>query len=164
MVWFAPDMPAYQVHASVNSCPESHLIADLSVTIDESSHGGKGSITALEMLPFVKVGQHTTDIDGPVAKLSQLPVEYEEPVRLLARAWILPLCIRKQHTDAQNINFNLYQTETNAFITYLPDQKSPWISPQLPSSPIGGSLSSNSACTATFLLSNASKCPSTSPG
>lgn len=104
MVWFAPDVPAYQMHAGVNSCPKSHVIVDRSVATDESSHGGKGSITVLEMLPFIKVGEHTTDIDGPVAELGQLPVDYEEPVRLLARAWILPLRIRKQHTDSRNIN------------------------------------------------------------
>lgn len=86
MVWFAPNMPAYHVHAGVNSRPQSHLIADRSVAINESSHGGKGSITLLEMLAFVKVGQHTTDIDGPVAELSQLPVDYEELVHLLVRA------------------------------------------------------------------------------
>lgn len=95
MVWFAPNMPAYQVHAGVNSCPKGHIITDPSIAIDKSFHDGKGSIAILEMLPFVKVSQHTTDIDGPMAELSQLPVDREEPVWRLAWAWILPSGIRK---------------------------------------------------------------------
>lgn len=52
------------------------------------------------MLPFVKIGQHPTDVNCPVAELSQLPVDYEKPVGRLARTMnLLPFGIRKQHTD-----------------------------------------------------------------
>lgn len=49
---------------------KSHVVTDLSVATGESLHSRNDSIAILEMFSFVEVGQHSTDINGPMAKLS----------------------------------------------------------------------------------------------
>ena len=84
----------------MDGSPKSHVVTNLSVATDESLHSRNDSIAILEMFPFVKVGQHSTDINGPMAELSELPVNYEKMVGRLPRTMqILPFGIRKQHTD-----------------------------------------------------------------
>lgn len=92
-------MPAYQVHTCVDRNPEGHLVTNWTVATGESLHCRNHSIAILKMLPFVKIGQHPTDVNGPVAELSQLPVNHEKTVGRLARMTsVLPFSVQKQDT------------------------------------------------------------------
>lgn len=80
----------------MDGSPKSHVVTNLSVATGESLNSRNYNIGIVEMFPFVKVGQHSTDIDGPMAELSQLPVNYEKMVGRLPRTMhILPSSIRK---------------------------------------------------------------------
>lgn len=49
---------------------KSHVVTNWSVATGESLHSRNDSIAILKMFPFVKVGQHSADINGAMAKLS----------------------------------------------------------------------------------------------
>lgn len=88
----------------MDGSPKGHVVTNLSVATGECLHSRNDSIAILEMFSFVKVGQHSTDINGPMAELSQLPVNHEKMVGRLPRMMhILPFDIRKQHTETLNI-------------------------------------------------------------
>lgn len=88
----------------MDGSPKCHLITDLSVAVSKSFHNRNDGVAILEMLPFVKISQHPANVNGPVAKLGQLPVDDEKTVGLLP--WVidlLPFGVREQDTDTYNI-------------------------------------------------------------
>ena len=72
------------MNTHVDSSPERHLVTQFPVAVNNSLHGGYGSVEIAISLSFIKVANDLAKITGSVTELGELPVDDKQlvsPVR-----------------------------------------------------------------------------------
>ena len=153
------------MNPDVEGGPESHLLADLAVAVENSSQDRHRGVGIVEQLALHEVADQLAEVEGSMATLRVLPVDDKQLIGLARRRRISPLFIGKQNTI---LVFSFLIKQENRRITpvgtlgkhnkkrggrgleglrdstYFPDQRSAWISPKF-SSASAGDLSNSLA-------------------
>jgi hypothetical protein len=100
------------MNTHVNGSPKGHLVTQCAVAVNDSCHGGYGSVEIAVSLSFIEVAHDLAEITRPVTELSELPVDDEQLVSPVCQWRLSPPSTRKENAGVENVRQEKIQLAT----------------------------------------------------